>query len=96
MATVEAGADLYIGMQQPDQSTYKFYKTFTTQVDTINANIGSKWFHNGVYNKHMLALWDRDLVTDDSLAVMSPAEKSALENCLLKEAMEISCKEYLV
>ena len=48
MATVEADADLYIGTQRPDQSTDKFYKTFTTQVDTINTNGGSAGFHNGV------------------------------------------------
>ena len=35
----------------------------------------------------MLVLWDRDLVTADSLAAMIPAEKLALENCLQKEAM---------
>ena len=33
MATVEADADLYLDMQQPDQSTDDFYKTFTAQVD---------------------------------------------------------------
>ena len=43
----------------------------------------------------MLDLWDRDLVTADSLAVISPAEKSALENLLQKEAMESSFEEYL-
>ena len=48
MATVEADADLYIGTQRPDQSTDKFYKRFTTQVDTINTNGGSAGFHNGV------------------------------------------------
>ena len=74
MATVEADADLYLGMQWPDQSTGKFHKTFTAQVDTINANRGSAGFHNSVYKKHMLALWDRDLVATDSLAAMSPAE----------------------
>ena len=66
-ATVEADADLYLGMQRPDQRTDEFYKTFTAQVDTIKANRGSPGFHNGVYNKHMLALWDRDLVTTDLL-----------------------------
>ena len=84
MATVEANADLYLGTQRPDQSTDEFYKTFTTQVDTINANGGSVGLHNGVYNKHMFALWDRDLVTSDSLAATIPAEKTALENCLQK------------
>ena len=54
----------------------------------INVNIGSAGFHNGVYNKHMLSLWYRDLVTADLLAAMSPAEKSALDNRLQKEAME--------
>ena len=73
MATVETDADLYLGMQRPDQNTSKFYKTFTTQVDTINANGGCTGFHNGVYNKHMLELWYRDLVTADLLTVMSPA-----------------------
>ena len=43
----------------------------------------------------MLALWDRDLVIADLLTAMSPAEKTALENRLQKEAMESSCKEYL-
>ena len=43
----------------------------------------------------MLVLWDRDLVTSDSLAAMSTAEKLALENCLQKEAMESSREEYL-
>ena len=57
---------------------------------------GSAGLHNGVYNKHILALWDRKLVTSDSLAAMSPTEKLALENRLQKEAMESSCKEYLV
>ena len=56
MATVEADADLYLVTQRPYQSTYDFYKTFTAQVDTINANRGSAGFFNGVYNKHMLAL----------------------------------------
>ena len=86
MATVEADADLYLGTQRLDQSTDKFYKMFTAQVDTINANGGSAGFHNGVYNKHMLALWDRDLFTADSLAAMIPAEKTALEKRLQKEA----------
>ena len=95
MATMEADADLYLGTHWSDQSTDDFYKTFTAQMDTINANIGSAGFHNGVYNKHMLALWDRDFVTADSLAVMIPAEKLALENHLQKEAMESSCEEYL-
>ena len=48
MATVEADADLYIGTQCPDQSTDNFYKTFTTQVDTINTNGEIAGFHNGV------------------------------------------------
>ena len=48
MATVEAEADLYLGTQRPDQSTDEFYKTFTAQVDTINANGGDAGFHNGV------------------------------------------------
>ena len=43
----------------------------------------------------MLALCDMDLVTTNSLAEMSPAEKTALENRLQKEATESSCKEYL-
>ena len=34
----------------------ELYKTFTSQVDTINTNRGIAGFHNGVYNKHMLAL----------------------------------------
>ena len=95
MATMEADADLYLSMQRSDQNTDEFYKTFTAQVYTINANGGRAGFHNSVYNKHMLALWDRDLVTADSLAAMSPAEKKALENRLQKEAMESSCEEYL-
>ena len=90
LATVEADADLYHGMQRPDQSTDKFYRTFTAQVDMINAKGGRAGFHNGMYNKHMLALWYRDLVTAKSLAEMSPAEKMALENRLQKEAMESS------
>ena len=72
-----------------------FYKTFTAQVDTINTNGGSAGFHNDVYTKHMLSLWDRYLVTADSLAAMSPAEKLALENRFQKEAMESSCEKYL-
>ena len=48
MATVEADADLYLGTQRPDQSTHDFYKTFTAQVITINANRESAGFHNGV------------------------------------------------
>ena len=95
MATMEADTDLYLGTQRLDQSMNEFYKTFTSQVDTINANGGSVGFHNGVYNKHMLDLWDRDLVTANSLAAISPSEKTALENCLQKEAMESSCEEYL-
>ena len=43
----------------------------------------------------MLALWDRDLVIADSLAAMSPAKKTAIENRLQKEAMESNCEEYL-
>ena len=43
----------------------------------------------------MLALWDRDLVITDSLAAMSPAKKTELENRLQKEAMESNCEEYL-
>ena len=96
MANVEADADLYLGTQRPDQSTDEFYKTFTPQVDTINAHRGRSGFHNGVYNKNMLALWDRDLVNTDLLAAMIPTEKTTLENRLQKEAMESSCKEYLV
>ena len=38
MVTVEANADLYLGMQRPDQSTDEFYKTFTAHVETINVN----------------------------------------------------------
>ena len=57
------------------------------QVDMINANKGRAGFHNSVYNKHILALWARDLVTADSLAAMIPAEKLALENRFQKEAM---------
>ena len=41
MATVEADADLYLGTQRPDQSTGEFYKTFNTQVETINTNGGA-------------------------------------------------------
>ena len=82
-------------MQRPDQSTDDFYKTFTAQVDTIDANGGSAGFHISVYNKHMLDLWYKDLVTANSLAAMSPAEKSALENRLQKEATEGNCEEYL-
>ena len=69
--------------------------TFTAQVDTINANGGSVGFHNGVYNKHTLSLWDRYLVISDLLVAMIPAEKLALENRLQKEAMDSSCKDYL-
>ena len=65
-------------------------------MDTFNANGWSAGFHNGVYNKHMLDLWYKDLVTADSLEAMSPAEKSALENRLQKEATYSSCKDYLV
>ena len=56
MATREANADLYIGMQRPDQVTDEFYKTLTAQMDMINANRGIAGLYNGVYNKHMLAL----------------------------------------
>ena len=52
---------------------------FTSQVDMINANGGSAGFNNGVYNKHMLDLWDSDLVTTDSFAAMIPSGKTALE-----------------
>ena len=95
MATVEADADLYLGMQRPYQSMGEFYKTFTAQVDTINVNGRSAGFHNVVYNKHMLDLWDRYLVTANLLAAMIPAEKTGLENCLQNEAMDSSCEEYL-
>ena len=44
MATVEADTDLYLSMQRPDQSTDDFYKTFTAQGDTINANGGTQGF----------------------------------------------------
>ena len=88
IVAMEADADLYLGTQRPDQSTDKFYRTFTAQVETIDANGGSAGFHNGVYNKHMLDLWDKDLATSNLLAAMSPAEKSALDNRLQKEAME--------
>ena len=47
MVTVLADLDLYIEAQRPDQITDEFYKTFTAQVDTINANGGSAGFHNG-------------------------------------------------
>ena len=96
MATVEADTDLYLSMQRPDQSTDDFYKTFTAQGDTINANGGSAGFHNGVYKKHMMDLWDRDLVTAKLLVAMSPAKKLALDNCLQKEATESSCEDCLV
>ena len=92
---MEADADLYLGTQRLDQSMDEFYKTFTAHLDTIDSNVGRAGFHNGVYNKHMLALWDRDLVTADSLGAMNPAEKTALENFLQKEVMESSWKEYL-
>ena len=95
MATVETGTYLYLVTQRPDQITDDFYKTFTVQVDTINSNRVSPGFHNGVYNKHMMELWDRDLVTADSLAAMRSADKLTLENCLQKEAMESSCEDYL-
>ena len=95
MATMDADADLYLSIQRPDQSKEEFYKTFTVQVETINANGGSAGFHNGVYNKHTMALWDRDLVTDASIAAMSPTKKLALENRLQKEVMESSYEEYL-
>ena len=48
-----------------------------------------------MYNKHIMALWYKDLVTSNLLTAMSPANKSALENRLQKEAMGSSCKEYL-
>ena len=95
MGTVEADADLYLGMKRPDQSMDDFNKTFTTQAETINENGGSAGFHNGVYNKHMMSLWDRDLVTADSLAAMRPSNKLAQDNRLQKEATESSCGEYL-
>ena len=95
IATVEADAYLCLGTQRPDQIMDDFNKTFTAQVETINANGGSTGFHNGVYNKHTMALWYRDLVTADLLAAMIPAEKLALENRLQKEAMKSSCEEYL-
>ena len=56
VATVETNEDLYLGMQQPDHSTDKFYKTSTAQMDTINTNGGSAGLHNGVYSKKLLAL----------------------------------------
>ena len=40
IATAEADADLCLGTQRLDQSMDKFYKIFTAQVDTINANGG--------------------------------------------------------
>ena len=43
----------------------------------------------------MLALLERDLVTANLLVAMSPADKSAPENCLQKEATESSYEEYL-
>ena len=73
MATMEADADLYLSMQRPDQSTEEFYKTFTVQVETINANGGSAELHKGVRNKHMMALTYTDLVTANLLAAMIPA-----------------------
>ena len=90
MATVDTDADLCIDMQRPDQNRDDFYKTFTTQVDTVNANGGSAGFHKGVYNKHMMVLRDRYLVTANLLAAMIPANKLALENHLQKEAKESS------
>ena len=65
MLTVEADADLYLGTQRLDQSTEDFYKMFTAQFDTINANRGIAGFQKGVYNKHIIALRDRDFVTAD-------------------------------
>ena len=84
MANVEDDAGLYLSTQRPDHSTDEFYKTFTAQVDIINVKGESAGFHNCVYNKDMLALWDRDLVTVNSLAAMSPAEKMAIKNRLQK------------
>ena len=78
MATMDADADLYLGIQRPYQSIDNLYETFTVQVDTINANRGRAGSHNGVYNRRMIALWDRDLVTADSLTAMSPAGKLTL------------------
>ena len=80
MATMEADTDFYLGTQRPDQITNDFYKTFTAQVDTINANEGSAGFHIRVYNKKMMALWDKELFTANSLAAMRSAKKLALEN----------------
>ena len=95
MATMEADTDLYLGTQRLDQSMDEFYKTFTAHVDTIDSNVGIAGFHNGVYNKHMLALWDRDLVTANSLGAMSPAEKTALEFFLQKEVTGAAARSTL-
>ena len=48
MVTVESDADLYLGMQRPDQGTDDFYKTFTAQVDMINVNGVNERLHNSV------------------------------------------------
>ena len=50
MATVEADFDLYL-CAQGSVTTDEYYKTFTSTVDTINANGGNAGLHPSVFKK---------------------------------------------
>ena len=96
MATVQDNFNLYICLQNGNQSTDDFYKVFTSTVDTINANGGQAGLHPSVYQRHLELIIAKDLVKSNTdVATLDDAAKNTLKKKHEKPARESAAGEYL-
>ena len=95
MATVEADFDLY-SCAQGRATTDKYYKMFTSTVDTINANGGNAGLHPSVFKKYFQPLKDRAVEgTGKDLAELTAAEIDTIKTEATTAAKEAVQGEYL-
>ena len=95
MATIEADFDLY-SCAQGRATTDKYYKIFTSTMDTVNVNEGNAGLHPSVFKKYFQPLKDRAVEeTGRDLAKLTAAELETIETEAMTSAKEAAQGEYL-
>ena len=81
---------------QGGKTTDKYYKIFTSTVDTVNANGGTAGLHLSVFKKYFASVEARELEKrGNELSKLTPAELKVVEEEEILTAKEAAPGEYL-
>ena len=82
--------------QGKHESNTDYYTLFLSRIETIRSHGGEPGFHNGVYQKHLSKLLEKQNMTaSEFIAMESARDGMKKRKDLEKKARESACEEFL-